>query len=173
MSPSDFKHLDDLEKFPFTTKQDLRENYPFGMFAVPQGSVSYGCTLRPAQQVSPQSSATHETTSTRGPISSLARFEQAAPAPACLFISQSAMVCSPGALGTHYGAERLGCTVVPVAGGMTARQVQLILDFRPDVIVPTPSYLLVILDEFLGAQGLDPSRTSLTLDRVLRGGALD
>ena len=161
VSPSDFKHLDDLKRFPFTTKQDLRENYPFGMFAVPKERVlrvhaSSGTTGKPTV-----------VGYTRGDIDTwadlVARSLRACGVrPGMLVHISVGYGLFTGGMGMHYGAERLGCTVVPVAGGMTPRQVQLILDFQPDVIVPTPSYLLVILDEFR-AQGLDPSCTSLKI----------
>jgi phenylacetate-CoA ligase len=161
ISPLDFKHLDDLKHFPFTTKQDLRENYPFGMFAVPRERVlrihaSSGTTGKPTV-----------VGYTRGDIDTwadlVARSLRACGVrPGMLVHISVGYGLFTGGMGMHYGAERLGCTVVPVAGGMTPRQVQLILDFQPDVIVPTPSYLLVILDEFR-AQGLDPRRTSLKI----------
>jgi phenylacetate-CoA ligase len=161
VSPSDFRHLDDLKYFPFTTKQDLRESYPFGMFAVPRERVlrihaSSGTTGKPTV-----------VGYTRGDIDTwadlVARSLRACGVrPGMLVHISVGYGLFTGGMGMHYGAERLGCTVVPVAGGMTPRQVQLILDFQPDVIVPTPSYLLVILDEFR-AQGLDPSRTSLKI----------
>jgi phenylacetate-CoA ligase len=161
VSPSDFKHLDDLKYFPFTTKQDLRESYPFGMFAVPRERV---------QRIHASSGTTGKPTVvgyTRADIETwadlVARSLRACGVrPGMLVHISVGYGLFTGGMGMHYGAERLGCTVVPVAGGMTPRQVQLILDFQPDVIVPTPSYLLVILDEFR-AQGLDPSRTSLKI----------
>jgi phenylacetate-CoA ligase len=161
VSPSDFKHLDDLKYFPFTTKQDLRESYPFGMFAVPRERVlrihaSSGTTGKPT--VVGYTRADIETWADL-----VARSLRACGVrPGMLVHISVGYGLFTGGMGMHYGAERLGCTVVPVAGGMTPRQVQLILDFQPDVIVPTPSYLLVILDEFR-AQGLDPSRTSLKI----------
>ena len=161
VTPSDFTHLDDLKNFPFTTKQDLRENYPFGMFAVPRERVlrihaSSGTTGKPTV-----------VGYTRGDIDTwgdlVARSLRACGArPGMLVHIAVGYGLFTGGLGMHYGAERLGCTVVPAASGMTPRQVQLILDFQPDVIVPTPSYLLVILDQFR-AQGLDPSRTALKI----------
>src|SRR5271163_1856344 len=161
VSPSDFKHLDDLEKFPFTTKQDLRENYPFGMFAVPRERVarvhaSSGTTGKPTVV----GYIWNDIDTWAGLV---ARSLRACGArPGMLVHISVGYGLFTGGIGMHYGAERLGCTVVPVASGMTPRQVQLILDFQPDVIVPTPSYLLVILDEFR-AQGLDPSSTSLKI----------
>jgi len=161
VAPSDFKHLDDLEKFPYTTKQDLRENYPFGMFAVPKEHVvrvhaSSGTTGKPTVV-----GYTRNDINTWAEL--VARSLRASGArPGMLVHIAVGYGLFTGGLGMHYGAERLGCTVVPVASGMTARQVQLIIDFQPDVIVPTPSYLLVILDEFR-ARGLDPSQTSLKI----------
>ena len=161
VSPLDFKHLDDLKHFPFTTKHDLRENYPFGMFAVPRERVlrvhaSSGTTGKPTV-----------VGYTRGDIDTWAELvarslRACGVRPGMLVHISVGYGLFTGGIGMHYGAERLGCTVVPVASGMTPRQVQLILDFKPDVIVPTPSYLLVILDEFR-AQGLDPRCTSLKI----------
>ena len=159
--PSDFGQLDDLRKFPFTTKQDLRDNYPFGMFAVPQERVA---------RVHASSGTTGKPTVvgyTRNDIDTwatlVARSLRASGArPGMRVHIAVSYGLFTGGLGMHYGAERLGCMVIPVASGMTERQVQLILDFEPDIIIPTPSYLLVILDEFR-ASGFDPSRTSLKI----------
>ncbi|MFO0292656.1 MAG: phenylacetate--CoA ligase PaaK [Rhodospirillales bacterium] len=159
--PDDCRTLADLAKFPFTTKADLRDNYPFGMFAVPREQVarvhaSSGTTGKPtvvgytANDVSMWADV-------------MARSMRASGA-------RPGMICHvaygyglfTGGLGAHYGAERLGLTVVPVSGGMTERQVQLIQDFRPDVIMVTPSYSLAILDEFRRL-GLDPRGSSLKL----------
>ena len=161
VSPADFRRLEDLEKFPFTTKQDLRENYPFGMFAVPMEKVA---------RVHASSGTTGKPTVvgyTRNDINTwadlVARSLRAAGArPGMLVHIAVGYGLFTGGLGMHYGAERLGCMVIPVASGMTERQVQLILDFQPDIIIPTPSYLLVILDEFR-RRGLDPSGTSLKI----------
>jgi phenylacetate-CoA ligase len=159
--PSDFRRLDDLQKFPFTTKQDLRDNYPFGMFAVAKERVarvhaSSGTTGKP--------SVVGYTQNDIGTWADLvARSLRASGArPGMRVHIAVGYGLFTGGLGMHYGAERLGCMVIPVATGMTDRQVQLILDFAPDIIIPTPSYLLVILDEFR-ARGLDPSRTSLKI----------
>jgi phenylacetate-CoA ligase len=159
--PSDFRRLEDLEKFPFTTKQDLRENYPFGMLAVPEERVarlhaSSGTTGKPTV-----------VGYTRNDIDTWANlvarsFRAGGVRPGMLVHIAVGYGLFTGGLGMHYGAERLGCTVIPVASGMTERQVQLILDFKPDVIIPTPSYLLVILDEFR-TQRVDPSKTSLKI----------
>ena len=159
--PSDFGQLDDLRKFPFTTKQDLRDNYPFGMFAVPQERVarvhaSSGTTGKPTVVGYARNDIdTWATLVARSLRASGAR-------PGMRVHIAVSYGLFTGGLGMHYGAERLGCMVIPVASGMTERQVQLILDFEPDIIIPTPSYLLVILDEFR-ASGFDPSRTSLKI----------
>jgi phenylacetate-CoA ligase len=161
VSPADFRRLEDLAKFPFTTKQDLRENYPFGLFAVPRERVV---------RVHASSGTTGKATVvgyTAGDIDIwadlIARSLRAGGArPGMMVHIAVGYGLFTGGLGMHYGAERLGCTVIPVASGMTERQVQLILDFRPDIIIPTPSYLLVILDEFR-ARGLDPAATSLRM----------
>jgi phenylacetate-CoA ligase len=159
--PSDFRRLDDLHKFPFTTKQDLRDNYPFGMFAVPSERVtrvhaSSGTTGKPTVVGYTQNDIdTWANLVARSLRASGAR-------PGMRVHIAVGYGLFTGDLGMHYGAERLGCMVIPVASGMTERQVQLIVDFEPDIIIPTPSYLLVILDEFR-ARGLDPSETSLKI----------
>jgi phenylacetate-CoA ligase len=157
--PDDCRELGDLHRFPFTTKDDLRDNYPFGMFAVPREQMA-------------RIHASSGTTGLPTVVGYTARD-----------IDMWADVCArsiraaggrrgdvvhvaygyglfTGGLGAHYGAERLGCTVVPVSGGMTERQVRLIADFEPDVIMVTPSYMLAIVDE-LERQRIDPRRTSL------------
>ncbi len=157
--PEDLHTLSDLAHFPFTAKADLRENYPFGMFAVPREQVarvhaSSGTTGRPTVV-----GYTREDVDTWAEV--MARSIRAAggrPGDLCHVAYGYGLFT--GGLGAHYGAERLGCTVVPVSGGMTERQVQLILDFRPRLIMVTPSYFLAILDE-LEAQGVDPRSTSL------------
>jgi phenylacetate-CoA ligase len=161
VTPSDFRRLEDLEKFPFTTKQDLRDNYPFGMFAVPKGRVarvhaSSGTTGKPT--------VVGYTRNDRDTWAKLVArsFRAGGVRPGMTVHIAVGYGLFTGGLGMHYGAERLGCTVVPVASGMTERQVQLILDFKPDVIIPTPSYRLVILDEFR-ARDVDPSETSLKI----------
>lgn len=161
VSPADFTRLEDLAKFPFTTKQDLRENYPFGLFAVPQDRIA---------RVHASSGTTGKPTVvgyTRRDIDTWANLvarslRASGGRPGMIVHIAVGYGLFTGGLGMHYGAERLGCTVIPVSGGMTERQVQLILDFEPDIIIPTPSYLLVILDEFR-ARGLDPSKTSLKI----------
>ncbi|MEV6444208.1 phenylacetate--CoA ligase PaaK [Amycolatopsis sp. NPDC051716] len=157
--PDDCKELADLAKFPFTTKQDLRENYPFGMFAVPQEQVR----------------RIHASSGTTGKATVVGYTEQDIDTWATVMArSIHAAGGRPGhkvhvaygyglftgGLGAHYGAEKLGCTVIPASGGMTARQVQLITDFKPEVIMVTPSYMLTLLDEF-ERQGVDPRASSL------------
>jgi phenylacetate-CoA ligase len=157
--PSDCKELGDLAKFPFTTKQDLRESYPFGMFAVPREQVV---------RVHASSGTTGQPTVvgyTRNDIDVWAEvvarsIRASGGRPGDIVHVAYGYGLFTGGLGAHYGAERLGCTVVPVSGGMTPRQVRLIHDLRPDVIMVTPSYMLALLDEF-AAQGLDPRESSL------------
>jgi phenylacetate-CoA ligase len=159
--PDDFRSLDDLAKFPFATKQDLRANYPFGMFAVPREQIvrihaSSGTTGKPT--VVGYTAKDVETWSqvvARSIYASGGR-------PGMIVHVAYGYGLFTGGLGAHYGVERLGCTVVPVSGGMTERQVQLITDFRPDIIMVTPSYMLAILDEF-GKLGLDPRASSLKI----------
>src|ERR1700761_5453117 len=157
--PSDFKTLSDLAKFPFTVKTDLRDNYPFNMFAVPREQLvrvhaSSGTTGKPI--VVGYTKADIEMWSTV-----MARSIRAAGGRRGMIIHNAyGYGLFTGGLGVHYGAEQLGCTVVPISGGMTERQVQLINDFRPDIITVTPSYMLAILDEFK-KRGLDPRKSSL------------
>ncbi|MFI6816256.1 phenylacetate--CoA ligase PaaK [Nonomuraea sp. NPDC050328] len=159
--PDDLKEPGDLAAFPFTTKQDLRESYPFGMFAVPRERVarihaSSGTTGKPTVVGYTQADLDVW-------AEVMARSIRAAGGrPGDLVHVAYGYGLFTGGLGAHYGAERLGCTVVPVSGGMTPRQVQLITDFRPRVIMVTPSYLLALLDEF-EAQGLDPRASSLEI----------
>ncbi|MFE0758133.1 phenylacetate--CoA ligase PaaK [Inquilinus sp. NPDC058860] len=157
--PSDFRDLPDLAKFPFTTKQDLRDNYPFGLFAVPRERIarihgSSGTTGKPIV-----------VGYTRADLDMwaavMARSIRAAGGrPGMMVHVAYGYGLFTGGLGAHSGVERLGCTVVPMSGGMTERQVQLITDFRPDIIMVTPSYALAILDGFR-ARGLDPRDSSL------------
>jgi phenylacetate-CoA ligase len=161
LRPGDCRSLADLAKFPFTTKKDLRDSYPFGMFAVPREQcvrlhASSGTTGKPTV-----------VGYTRGDIDTwadlMARSIRASGArPGDLVHVSYGYGLFTGGLGAHYGAERLGLTVVPFGGGQTERQVQLINDFRPDIIMVTPSYMLAIADEF-ERQGLDPARSSLRL----------
>jgi phenylacetate-CoA ligase len=145
--PSDLKTLADLARFPFTTKADLRDNYPFGLFAVPREKVvrvhaSSGTTGKPTV-----------VGYTQGDIDRwaglVARSIRAAGGRAGDMVHVAyGYGLFTGGLGAHYGAERLGCTVVPMSGGQTEKQVQLIMDFKPDIIMVTPSYSLVIAEEF-------------------------
>ena len=168
--PSDFKQLSDLAKFPFTVKTDLRDNYPFNMFAVPREKLvrvhaSSGTTGKPI--VVGYTQADIDMWS-----DVMARSIRAAGGRTGMIMHNAyGYGLFTGGLGAHYGAERLGCTVVPVSGGMTERQVQLINDFKPDIITVTPSYMLAILDEFR-KQGLDPTPIVAEV-RHLRRRALD
>ena len=161
VKPSDCRSLADLGRFPFTTKADLRDTYPFGMFAVPMDRVvrihaSSGTTGKPtvvgytARDID---TWTHL----------MARSMRAAGArPGDKVHVAYGYGLFTGGLGAHYGAERLGLAVIPLGGGMTERQVQLIVDFKPDIIMVTPSYMLAIADE-MERQGVDPKKTSLRL----------
>ncbi|MEV6151431.1 phenylacetate--CoA ligase PaaK [Nonomuraea sp. NPDC052129] len=159
--PADCKELGDLVKFPFTTKQDLRDCYPFGMFAVPRERVA---------RVHASSGTTGQPTVvgyTKNDLDVwaevMARSIRASGGrPGDIVHISYGYGLFTGGLGAHYGAERLGCTVIPVSGGMTPRQVRLITDFRPDVIMVTPSYMLALLDEF-DRQGLDARACSLRI----------
>jgi phenylacetate-CoA ligase len=161
VKPDDFRSLDDLARFPFTTKADLRENYPFGMFAVPQQKIarihaSSGTTGKPT--VVGYTKADLDRWSHL-----MARSIRASGGRPGMKVHVSyGYGLFTGGLGAHYGAETLGCTVIPVSGGMTERQVQLITDFKPDIIMVTPSYMLAILDEFR-AKGIDPRSSSLRI----------
>jgi phenylacetate-CoA ligase len=157
--PADLRSCTDLARFPFTDKDDLRGSYPFGSFAVPRAQVarlhaSSGTTGRPT--VVGYTRRDLETWATL-----VARSIRAAGGRAgdIVHIAYGYGLFT-GGLGAHYGAERLGCTVVPMSGGQTARQVQLICDLRPDIIMVTPSYMLAIVEEF-ARQGLDPRESSL------------
>jgi phenylacetate-CoA ligase len=159
--PSDLLELSDLAKFPFTVKTDLRETYPFGMFAVPREQVSRihassGTTGKPTVV-----GYTREDIDTWAGL--VARSIRAAGARAGDIVHVSyGYGLFTGGLGAHYGAEKLGLTVVPFGGGQTERQVQLIQDFKPDIIMVTPSYMLAIADEF-ERQGVDPKASSLRI----------
>ncbi|WP_371606704.1 phenylacetate--CoA ligase [Streptomyces sp. NBC_01213] len=159
LRPEDCRTLADLSRFPFTVKSDLRDNYPFGMFAVPEDRVrrihaSSGTTGRPTVV-----GYTERDLDTWADV--VARSIRAAGGRAGHKVHVAyGYGLFTGGLGAHYGAERLGCTVIPASGGMTARQVQLIQDFRPEIIMITPSYMLTLLDEF-ERQGVDPRTTSL------------
>ncbi|MFD3336406.1 phenylacetate--CoA ligase PaaK [Streptomyces sp. NPDC058700] len=159
VAPDDCRTLADLSRFPFTTKADLRDHYPFGMFAVEPDRIrrvhaSSGTTGRPTV-----------VGYTEGDLDTWADVVARSLRAAGVRPGHKVHVAYgyglfTGGLGAHYGAERLGCTVIPASGGMTARQVRLIQDFRPEVIMVTPSYMLTLLDEF-GRQGVDPRSTSL------------
>jgi phenylacetate-CoA ligase len=157
--PDDLQDLSDLAKFPFTVKADLRANYPFGMFAVPREQVvrihaSSGTTGKPTVV-----GYTQNDIDTWADL--MARSTRAAGGqPGDIVHVSYGYGLFTGGLGAHYGAERLGCTVIPVSGGMTERQVQLIEDFRADIIMVTPSYMLAIADEYK-RQGLDPRKSPL------------
>ncbi|HEX5508551.1 MAG TPA: phenylacetate--CoA ligase PaaK [Pseudolabrys sp.] len=159
--PDDLKTLADLKKFPLTTKDDLRQSYPFGMFAIPREQV-----IRIHASSGTTGKATVVGYSQRDLevwASVMGRSLRAAGCrPGMLAQNSYGYGLFTGGLGFHSGAERLGMTVVPLSGGMTERQVTLIVDFKPDVIFVTPSYLLAILDEFR-RQGLDPRKSSLKI----------
>jgi phenylacetate-CoA ligase len=159
--PEDLGSLADLETFPFTTKADLRETYPFGMFAVPMDRIvrihaSSGTTGKPTVV-----GYTAKDIDTWAHV--MARSIRAAGArPGDKVHIAYGYGLFTGGLGAHYGAERLGLAVIPLGGGMTERQVQLIQDFKPDIIMVTPSYMLAIADE-MERQGLDPRKSSLRI----------
>ena len=159
--PEDLKDLKDIAKFPFTVKNDMRDNYPFKLFAVPREKVvrihaSSGTTGKPtvvgytAKDIDTWANLVARSISAAG--------------------GRAGDICHisygyglfTGGLGAHYGAERLGCTVIPMSGGQTEKQVQLIQDFKPDIIMVTPSYMLNIIEEFL-RQGIDASECSLKI----------
>ena len=157
--PTDLKTLADLARFPFTVKNDLRDTYPFGMFAVPMDQVrrihgSSGTTGKPIVVGYTRNDLDMWT-------DMVARSLRAAGVkPGMIVHNAYGYGLFTGGLGLHQGAERLGCAVVPMSGGQTEKQVQLINDFKPDVIVVTPSYMLSILDE-MDRHGIDPAATSL------------
>ena len=157
--PDDCQSLSDLAKFPFTTKKDLRDGYPFGMFAVPREQcvrihASSGTTGKPTVVGYTKNDVAMW-------ADCVARSIRAGGArPGDLVHVSYGYGLFTGGLGAHYGAEKLGLTVVPFGGGQTERQVQLIADFRPDIIMVTPSYMLAIADEF-EKQGLNPAKSSL------------
>ena len=159
--PSDLKDLSDLSKFPFTTKKDLRDNYPFGLFAVPREQVirihaSSGTTGKPTI-----------VGYTRNDIDNWAQLmarsiRASGGRPGDVVHVAYGYGLFTGGLGAHYGAERAGCTVIPMSGGQTEKQVQLIRDLRPDIIMVTPSYMQVIIEEF-ERQGVDPREMSVRI----------
>jgi phenylacetate-CoA ligase len=159
--PSDCRQLSDLAKFPFTTKKDLRDTYPFGMFAVPREKLarihaSSGTTGKPTVV-----GYTLKDIDTWATV--MARSIRAAGGrPGDMVHVSYGYGLFTGGLGAHYGAEKLGCTVIPISGGMTERQVQLIVDFKPRVIMVTPSYMQAIAEE-MERQGVDPKSTSLEI----------
>ena len=157
--PFDLKKLEDLSLFPFTTKQDLRDNYPFGMIATP---------MRDVVRLHASSGTTGKPTVvgyTQGDVNIWADLVARSIRAGGGHAGDKVHVAYgyglfTGGLGAHYGAERLGCTVIPMSGGQTEKQVQLIMDFEPDIIMVTPSYMLNIADE-MERQGIDPRSTSL------------
>ena len=159
--PGDLKSLADLAKFPFTTKADLRENYPYGMFAVPMRDIvrvhaSSGTTGKPTVVGYTE----HDIAMW---ASVMARSLRAAGATADdIVLNSYGYGLFTGGLGAHYGVERLGAAVIPMSGGQTEKQVQMILDFKPTVLMSTPSYSLTIADE-LARQGVKPNSTSLRI----------
>ncbi len=159
--PNDLKSLEDLAKFPFTGKSDLRDNYPFDMFAVPQSEIvrihaSSGTTGKPTVVGYTQNDIdTWANVVARSIRTAGGRKGDK------VHVSYGYGLFT-GGLGAHYGAERLGCTVIPMSGGQTEKQVQLIRDFQPDIIMVTPSYMLNLADE-IERQGLDPHKLALRL----------
>ncbi|CAJ96146.1 phenylacetate--CoA ligase PaaK [Cupriavidus necator] len=157
--PDDLQSLSDLSKFPFLTKQDLRDNYPFGMFAVPREKVarvhaSSGTTGKPTVV-----GYTAKDIDTWASV--VARSIRAAGGRAGDLVHVSyGYGLFTGGLGAHYGAEKAGCTVIPMSGGQTEKQVQLIREFEPNIIMVTPSYMLNLIEE-MERQGMDPSESSL------------
>ena len=161
IQPDDLKTLSDLSKFPFTTKADLRANYPFGMFAVPREQVvrihaSSGTTGKPTVV-----GYTQEDIDTWASLVARSIRASGGRAGDIVHVAYGYGLFT-GGLGAHYGAEKLGCTVIPMSGGQTEKQVQLINDFCPDIIMVTPSYMLNLIEEF-ERQGLDPAASSLRI----------
>jgi phenylacetate-CoA ligase len=161
VTPGDLRSLEDLSRFPFTSKADLRANYPFGMFAVPRERVvrihaSSGTTGKPTVV-----GYTQDDIDTWANL--VARSIHAAGGrPGDLVHVAYGYGLFTGGLGAHYGAERLGCTVVPMSGGQTDKQVQLIADFRPDIVMATPSYMLTLIDAMTQA-GTDPRESGISI----------
>ena len=157
--PDDLHCLDDLSKFPFTTKSDLRDNYPFGMYCVPMEQIvrihaSSGTTGKPTVV-----GYTQKDIDTWANLVARSIYAAGGRPKDKIHISYGYGLFT-GGLGAHYGAERLGCAVIPMGGGQTEKQVQLIKDFDPDLIMVTPSYMLNIADE-IHRQGLDPVKLAL------------
>jgi phenylacetate-CoA ligase len=159
--PSDLGSLADLASFPFTTKQDLRDNYPFGLFAVPREELA---RLHASSGTTGKSTVVGYTARDLEIWTDLVArsLRVAGVRPGDTLHVAFGYGLFTGGLGAHYGAERLGCAVIPVSVGQTARQVQLIRDLEPDVIMGTPSYVLTIADEF-ERQGIDPRESSLRI----------
>ena len=160
-NPDDVRSLADLARFPFTTKKELRDNYPFGMFAVPREQIvrihaSSGTTGKPTVV----GYTKNDIDMWAGLVARSIRASGGRPGD-IVHIAYGYGLFT-GGLGAHYGAEKLGCTVIPMSGGMTERQVQLIQDFRPDIIMVTPSYMLAIAEE-MRRQNIDPTSTSLSI----------
>jgi len=159
--PDDLQDLADLRKFPFTSKDDLRANYPYGMFAVPMDKIvrihaSSGTTGKPTVV-----GYTKLDIRTWADVCARSIFASGGRRGMKIHNAYGYGLFT-GGLGIHYGAEQLGCVTIPISGGMTERQVKLIVDFAPDIITVTPSYALAILDEFR-AQGVDPRTCSLKI----------
>jgi phenylacetate-CoA ligase len=159
VQPGDCRSLADIAKFPFTTKADLRANYPFGMFAVPRAQVvrvhaSSGTTGKPTVV-----GYTQRDIDTWSDLVARSIRASGGRAGDIVHVAYGYGLFT-GGLGAHYGAERLGCTVIPMSGGQTEKQVQLIRDFEPDIIMVTPSYMQVIIEEF-ERQGIDPRTMSI------------
>ena len=159
LHPSNLRTLEDLNKFPFTVKEDLRRNYPFGMIAVPREEIirihaSSGTTGKPTIVAYTRNDIDNWSTL-------MARSIRAAGGrPGQIVLVSYGYGLFTGGLGAHYGAERLGCAVIPMSGGQTEKQVQMITDLQPSVVMMTPSYMLTIADEF-ARQGLDATKSSL------------
>jgi phenylacetate-CoA ligase len=159
--PDDLKQLSDLSKFPFTTKHDLRANYPYGMFAVPMDRIvrihaSSGTTGKPTVV-----GYTKRDIQTWADVCARSIYASGGRRGMKVHVAFGYGLFT-GGLGVHYGAEKLGCPTIPVSGGMTERQIKLIVDFEPEIIAVTPSYMLAILDEFR-AQGVNPAKSSLRI----------
>jgi len=157
--PDDLQTLDDLRRFPFLKKQDFRDNYPYGLFAVPLNRIarlhaSSGTTGKPTVV-----GYTANDVSNWADLVARSIYAAGGRAGDKVHVAYGYGLFT-GGLGAHYGAERLGCTVIPMSGGQTEKQVQLIRDFQPDIIMVTPSYMLNIADEFV-RQGVDPRQSSL------------
>jgi phenylacetate-CoA ligase len=159
--PGDLRELGDLARFPFTTKEDLRANYPFGFFAAPMSDISRihassGTTGKPTV-------VGYTKNDIRNWAGLMARSIKAAGgSPGMKVHVAYGYGLFTGGLGAHYGAEELGCTVIPMSGGQTEKQIQLIEDFKPEIIMVTPSYMLSLLDA-LKRDGVDPRKTSLEI----------